>query len=103
MSREQHGDGSATPETIEKTHLHPRYKVFIHSDDSTPMGVVTQILVGIFSLKGPEAVDVMQEAHHKNVALVAAFSLEQAEFRVDQAHSIARGNGFPLKFHFEPE
>jgi ATP-dependent Clp protease adapter protein ClpS len=45
----------------------------------------------------------MIEAHHSGVAFVAAYALEQAEFRVDQAHSVARTHKFPLTFTYEPE
>ena len=45
----------------------------------------------------------MREAHDTGVAFVAAFSFEQAEFRVEQAHSLARTNKFPLTFTYEQE
>ena len=97
--------GVATPdvETIEKVRLCPRYKVFVHNDDVTPMDLVLQVLAGIFALRSTHAVEVMFEAHHTGVAFVTALALEQAEFRVDQAHSLARGRGYPLTFTYEAE
>ena len=50
-----------------------------------------------------QAVDVMYEAHETGLAFVVALPLEQAEFRVEQAHSLARGAGYPLTFTYEPE
>jgi ATP-dependent Clp protease adaptor protein ClpS len=88
---------------VEKTRHAPRYKVFIHNDDVTPMGFVVYVLATIFSRKGAEAERIMLEAHSTGVAFVAAYALEQAEFRVDQAHSLARGAKFPLTFTYEPE
>jgi ATP-dependent Clp protease adapter protein ClpS len=37
------------------------------------------------------------------VALVCVETLEQAEFHVDQAHSLARGAKHPLTLSYEPE
>ena len=88
---------------IEKTRLAPRYKVLIHNDNETTMGFVVAVLSSIFSLNGNAALQVMTEAHHKGIALVGVYAFEQAEFRVEQAHSIARTQGFPLTFTYEPE
>jgi len=97
--------GVAVPVTKPKakTRLAPRYKVFIHNDDVTPMEFVVLVLTGIFSLEHKHAMGVMLEAHNNGVAFVGAYSLEQAEFRVDQAHSLARGHKYPLTFTYEPE
>jgi ATP-dependent Clp protease adaptor protein ClpS len=81
----------------------PRYKVFIHNDPVTTMEFVIYVLTGIFSLRHREARDVMLEAHTSGIAFVGAFSFEQAEFRVDQAHALARSHKFPLTFTYEPE
>jgi ATP-dependent Clp protease adapter protein ClpS len=67
------------------------------------MELVLMVLSGIFGLHPTRAVEVMLEAHNTGVAFVTALALEQAEFRVEQAHSIARGRGFPLTFTYEPE
>ncbi len=81
----------------------PRYKVFIHNDDTTPMLFVVHVLHGIFGLEAQRAAEVMLEAHTNGVAFVVALSLEQAEFRVEQAHSLARAQRYPLTFTYEPE
>jgi ATP-dependent Clp protease adaptor protein ClpS len=95
----------AIPETItrEETKLYPRYRVFVHNDDVTPMELVVHVLLRIFGLDMARATAVMLEAHHTGVAFVIALTLEQAEFRVEQAHSLARGAGYPLTFTYEPE
>ena len=90
-------------EPVEKTFHAPRYKVFIHNDNKTPMDFVVFILATIFSRKGSAAEKIMMEAHNTGVAFVAAYALEQAEFRVEQAHSKARGAKFPLTFTYEQE
>jgi len=97
------GTATADPETETKTRHAPRYKVFVHNDDATPMPFVLHVLSRFFCLGRPQAKEVMMEAHESGVAFVGAYSFEQAEFRVEQAHALARTNKFPLKFTYEPE
>ena len=97
--------GVAAPvaEPVTRVRPAPRYKVFVHNDDITPMWFVTKVLQGIFGLEAQRAEQVMLEAHTEGVAFVVALSLEQAEFRVEQAHSMARAARYPLTFTYEPE
>lgn len=81
----------------------PRYKVFVHNDDVTPMLFVVHVLTSIFGLETRRASEVMLEAHTTGVAFVIALTLEQAEFRVERAHGVARASGYPLTFTYEPE
>ena len=86
-----------------ETSLTPLWRVLIHNDDVTPMGLVTEVLQRTFKLTFMAASKVMIEAHFKGIALVVVETREQAEFHIEQAHSIARGQGFPLSFSMEPE
>lgn len=97
--------GVAAPvaEPVTRVRPAPRYKVFVHNDDVTPMLFVVVILRGIFGLEGKRAAQVMLEAHESGVAFVVALTLEQAEFRVEQAHQRARAARYPLTFTYEPE
>lgn len=97
--------GVAAPvaEPVVRVRPAPRYKVFVHNDDVTPMLFVVHVLTGIFGLETQRAADVMLEAHTNGVAFVIALPLEQAEFRVEQAHSLARASRYPLTFTYEPE
>ena len=79
------------------------YKVFIHNDNQSTFDLVIQVLVQIFSKEPQKAKLIAQETHEKGISFVGAYTFEQAEFRVEQAHSLARGRGFPLKLTFEPE
>jgi ATP-dependent Clp protease adaptor protein ClpS len=101
MTTQQPETPSVKPE--EKTRHAPRYKVFIHNDNKTPMEFVVFILETIFSRKGADAERIMLEAHNRGVAFVGAYSFEQAEFRVEQAHSKARALKFPLTLTYEAE
>lgn len=89
-------------ETKDETKLAPRYRVLIHNDDVTPMDFVVKVLMQVFGLNGIRAMKVMLEAHLKGVALVTVLPLEEAEFRVEKAHSMARGEKYPLTFSYEP-
>lgn len=97
--------GTATPvaEPVVRTRLCPMYKVFVHNDPFTTFEFVIDILRRVFTLKGKQAYTVAHEAHDHGLAFVIALPLEQAEFRVQQAHSLARSSGYPLTFTYEPE
>ncbi len=68
----------------------PRYRVLIHNDDITPMLFGVETLRAVFQTEEPTAIEIMYTAHKTGIAHVATLPLEQAEFRVDQAHSLAR-------------
>lgn len=90
-------------DTASRQGLAPLYRVLIHNDDVTPMDFVVVVLVQVFRKNVREAMEIMLEAHHQETALVTVLPLEQAELRIDQAHSLARTAKFPLTFSCEPE
>ena len=90
-------------DTKKKPRYAPRYRVLIHNDDVTPILFVVEALRSIFQKEDAEAVEITLTAHKTGIALVATLPLEQAEFRVDQAHSLARARKYPLKLTYEPE
>lgn len=84
-------------ETDTKINVSPRYHVMMHNDSKTTMEFVVDVLKKIFNKSTSEAVTLMMTIHHKDVALVATYpSFEYAELKVDQAHSLARTQKFPL-------
>jgi len=91
------------PKEDVETRLAPRWRVLIHNDDTTPMEYVIKVLQEVWKLGFLSSSKIMLEAHFKGVALVKVESREQAEFHVEQAHSMARGAGWPLTFSMEPE
>jgi ATP-dependent Clp protease adaptor protein ClpS len=93
----------AQPETLVTPRLTPRYKVLIHNDDVTPMDYVVYVLMNVFKKSVQDAAEIMIEAHNTGVALVEVLPLEEAELRIEQAHSLARTQKFPLTFTCEPE
>lgn len=65
------------------------------------MDVVCEVLRSVFHKTDSDALALMYEAHHTGVALVEVVPLEHAELHVDQAHSLARGRGYPLTLSIE--
>jgi ATP-dependent Clp protease adaptor protein ClpS len=91
-------------ETEQRTRHAPMYKVLLHNDDVTPFDFVERdVCAGVFGLSSAEARRITAEVHFRGIGLVGLFPFEQAEFKCDQVHSLARGRGFPLQVSFEPE
>ncbi|MSR62100.1 MAG: ATP-dependent Clp protease adaptor ClpS [Planctomycetes bacterium] len=84
------------------TQLAPRWKVIVHDDPVTTFDFVLGVLRRVFAKPPGEARRITREAHDTGSALVDVLALEQAEFRRDQAHSLARAEGFPLTLTLEP-
>jgi ATP-dependent Clp protease adaptor protein ClpS len=94
---------TTAPAVEEKSRLAPRYRVLVHNDPVTTMEFVVKVLRSVFGLEQEQAFQVMMDAHRTGVALVAVLPLEQAEFKVERAHSMARAAKYPLTFTYEPE
>jgi ATP-dependent Clp protease adaptor protein ClpS len=88
--------------TVEKTELAPRWKVILHNDDITTFEFVVALLVGVFQKETEEAVRLTQEVHDTGSALITVTGFERAELYVEQVHSLARAQGFPLAASMEP-
>lgn len=81
----------------------PPYRIIIHNDEVTPMEFVVQILLTVFLLTVPGAVQVMYTAHYHGSAYVQSCPKAEAERRVAQAHMAARLRGYPLRFTVEKD
>jgi len=90
------------PDLAEQTRHAPLYRVLIHNDSKTPMDFVCGVLKYVFNKTFRESVQIMLEAHNRDVALVVMEAREQAEFHVERAHSLSRPD-YPLTFTYEPE
>ena len=95
---------STTPaqETVQRTELAPRWKVILHNDDVTTFEFVVVLLMSVFQKEIEEAVRLTQEVHDTGAALITVTGLERAELYVEQVHSLARAQGFPLAASMEP-
>lgn len=87
----------------QQTAEEPPYRVIIHNDDVTPMDFVVYILLQIFLLTAPSAVQVMYTAHYHGSAYVQTLPKTEAQNRIARAHFAAALEGCPLHFSMEPE
>ena len=87
---------------VAKQRTCPMYKVIMHNDDITHMDFVVQVLVNIFNREPLDAFKIMLEIHNQGQGLAGVYSLEHAELRVEQCHSLARTRKFPLTCTIEP-
>lgn len=76
--------------------------VIIHNDDVTPFDFVIAVLSAVFHLVGQRAYAITLRAHVTGAAYVTTLPLEEAKYRVGQAHGLARQAGYPLTFTIEP-
>lgn len=88
-------------ETTEK--LAPLYRVICHDDPITTMEFVVGVLMKVFRLSQPRAIEVMLGVHTKGAAMVARYPKPLAESRVSRARTMARADGFPLIFSIEKD
>jgi ATP-dependent Clp protease adaptor protein ClpS len=90
-------------DTQQQTAEEPPYRVIIHNDDVTPMDFVVRILLQIFLLSAPGAIQVMYTAHYHGSAYVQTLPKTTAQQRIAQAHFTSALEGYPLHFTMEPE
>jgi len=83
-------------EPTTKTSHYPMYKVIMHNDPITTMDFVIGILMRIYIMDLIKATTTMLEIHTTDIGLAGIYALEHAELKVEQTHSLARTQGFPL-------
>jgi ATP-dependent Clp protease adaptor protein ClpS len=76
--------------------------VIVHNDDVTPYDFVIVVIGSIFEVPWARAEEITMRAHVTGTAHVASLPLEEAKYRVGQAHGVARAAGYPLTFTIEP-
>ncbi len=95
------------PRTLEdsrtRTQLAPMWRVICHNDDRTTFEHVVRNFIANFDMTNSEARRCMLEVHRTGAALCGVYPLETAEFKLERATAMARGEGFPLAFSLEPE
>jgi ATP-dependent Clp protease adaptor protein ClpS len=85
-----------------ETTLEPLFRILIHNDDVTPYDYVIMVLANIFKLSHELAEHITWVAHTTGIACVVTRPRAEAERLVNEAHSAARLDGFPLTFSLEP-
>ena len=86
-----------------ESQLDPPSKVLLHNDDVTPYEFVVSVMQTAFGFPWLKAVAVTQTAHTRGIALVGVYPLEDAKYKVGQAHAMARAEGYPLTLTIEQD
>src|SRR5215510_6623889 len=78
------------------------FKVILLNDHYTTMEFVVDILMSIFHKNTEDAMMIMLDVHKKGKGIVGVYTWDIAATRVEQVHSAARANEFPLRCVVEP-
>jgi ATP-dependent Clp protease adaptor protein ClpS len=102
---EKHSQNSGDVEVLEKTKIQkpPKYKVFLHNDDFTPMDFVVHILQQHFAKNLEDATCIMLLVHNKGIALCGIYPKDIAEIKVHTVNQYSIQNEHPLHCSMEPE
>jgi ATP-dependent Clp protease adaptor protein ClpS len=98
-------DGGTGTQTVERTKLQrpSLWRVVMHNDDFTTQEFVVHVL-GTFFRKDPtEATALMLKIHMTGKAIVAVYTRDIAETKVEQVTDYARSQGHPLLLTLEPD
>ncbi len=78
-----------------------KYRVLLHNDDYTTMEFVVDVLKKVFHKSPAESHAIMLNVHKKGSGVVGLYPYDIAATKVDQARSMAKNNGYPLKCTLE--
>lgn len=93
----------AKPEVESTTRLCPQFRVIFHNDNKTTFDFVILVLIRFFNKAELDAVSLAAKIHVEGSGCVGIYPLEVAEFKRDQAVSMARASKFPLQITIEPD
>lgn len=98
-------DGGTGTQTIERTQLKrpALWRVVMHNDDFTTQEFVILVLMSFFRKDTTEAQHLMLKVHMSGKAIVAVYTRDVAETKVEQVLDFAREHGHPLMLTLEPD
>jgi ATP-dependent Clp protease adaptor protein ClpS len=73
------------------------YRVILLNDDYTTQEFVVEILVVVFHKQRDDAIRIMLDVHQRGKGIVGVYTWDVAQTKVNQVHTLARQNEFPLK------
>ena len=79
------------------------YCVVMLNDDYTPMDFVVWIIQQVFHKPMEEATHLMLDIHNKGSSRMGVFTYDVAQSKVEQVHSLAVKNEYPLQCILEAE
>jgi len=78
-----------------------KYKVVMHNDHYSTWEFVIDVLKRVFYKNEEEAIAITNSVHNKGSGVCGLYSHEIATMKVQQVHSMAKANGYPLKCTIE--
>ena len=98
-------DGGTGTSILERSTLQrpPLWRVVMHNDDFTTQEFVVLVLVNFFRKDPTEAHHLMLKVHMHGKAIVAVYTRDIAETKVQQVEDFAREQGHPLMITLEPD
>jgi ATP-dependent Clp protease adaptor protein ClpS len=94
-------EGEVLTRTDEELKEPDEYRVLLINDDFTTMEFVVTVVMTVFHKPLPEATRIMLDVHKKGKGTVGIYSYDIAVTKINQVHTLARQNGFPLKCTME--
>jgi len=88
--------------TNEKVKEPEEFRVILLNDHYTTMEFVVEVLVVIFHKSVVDANHIMMDVHKKGKGVVGVYTWDIAATKIEQVHSAARANNFPLRCMLEP-
>jgi len=101
MATRNDTEGGVLTRTREDVKPPEEYRVILLNDDFTTMEFVVSVLMTVFHKPVPEATRIMLDVHKKGRGIVGVYTYDIAATKVNQVHTLARQNGFPLKCTME--
>lgn len=78
-----------------------KYNVLILNDDFTTFEFVIMVVMTVFGKTQAEACNIAETTHIHQKATIGSYTLDIARSKVAKATSMARAEGFPLKFEIQ--
>jgi ATP-dependent Clp protease adaptor protein ClpS len=97
MPISKHDGTELVVERKEKLKEPEEFRVILLNDDFTTMDFVVAILIMVFHKSQSEAQKIMLDVHRKGQGVVGVYPWDIAITRVEQVHSLARKEEFPLR------
>ena len=80
-----------------------KYLVIMHNDNYSTWEFVIETLKRVFYKKEEEAEIITASIHHKGFGVCGIYPHEIAIMKIEQVHTLAKANGYPLKCTLEED
>ena len=88
---------------ITKIQKPKKYIVIMHNDNYSTWEFVIDTLKRVFYKDEAKAEEITSQIHHQGLGICGVYSEEIAIMKLEQVHTLARANGYPLKCTMEVE